>query len=66
MDKSSAYWFDNYTHIPTWLANYGWKWVEEGDLSKLLGTPFGLNLNTHDADKFLYSKVSKKLATGAP
>lgn len=32
-----------------------------GDLSKLLGTPFGLNLNTLDVDQFLYQKISKKL-----
>ena len=32
-----------------------------GDLSKLLGTPFGLNLNTPNVDKFLYNKISKKL-----
>ena len=30
-------------------------------MSKLLGTPFGLNLNTHDVDRFLYNKISKKL-----
>lgn len=31
------------------------------DLSKLLGTPFSLNLNTLDVDHFLYSKISKEL-----
>ena len=30
-------------------------------MSKLLGTLFGLNLNTPDVDKFLYNKISKKL-----
>ena len=60
-DKSCAYWFDKYTHRPEWLAGYNWKWAEEGDLSKLLGTPFGFNLNTPDVDKFLYNKISKKL-----
>ena len=28
---------------------------------KLLGIPFGLNLNTHDIDRFLYNKISIKL-----
>jgi hypothetical protein len=28
---------------------------------KLLGTPFGLNLEVLDIDNFLYNKVSKKL-----
>ena len=31
--------------------------VEEGDLSKLLGTPFGLNLNTLNVDQFLYNEI---------
>ena len=30
-------------------------------MSRLLDTPFGLNLNTPDVDAFLYSKISKKL-----
>ena len=60
-EKSSAYWFDKFTHKPIWLNGYGWKWAEDGDLSKLLGTPFGLNLDTKDVDHFLYSKISKKL-----
>ena len=30
-------------------------------MSKLLDTPFGLNLNTPDVDKFLYNKTFKKL-----
>ena len=59
--KSSAYWFDKYTHKPEWLNGYNWQWAEEGDLSKLLGTPFGLNLNTQDVDQFLYAKIAKKL-----
>ena len=30
-------------------------------MSKLLGTPFGLNLSTQDVDSFLFNKISKKL-----
>ena len=60
-EKSSAYWFDKYTHKPDWLLGYNWKWAEEGDLSKLLGTPFGLNFNTRNIDQFLYNKIKKKL-----
>ena len=59
-EKSSAYWFDKYTHKPEWLNKYNWQWAEEGDLFKLLGIPFGLNLNTHDIDNFLYQKIAKK------
>lgn len=60
-EKSCAYWFDKYTHKPKWLIGYGWRWAEERDLSKLLGTPFGLDLNTPGMDHFSYSKISKKL-----
>ena len=59
-DKSCAYWFDKYTHKLEWLAGYNWKWAVEGDLSKLLGTPFGINLNTPNVEKLFYSKISKK------
>lgn len=48
-------------HKLEWLLGYNWQWAEEGDLSKLLGTPFGLNLKTRDVDQFLYAKISKKL-----
>lgn len=49
-------------HIPTNLVyKVQIKWSEEGQLSKLLGTPFGLNLNTPDVDQFLYTKITKKL-----
>ena len=61
-EKSSAYWFDKFTHKPEWLSVYNWRWAEEGDLFKLLGIPFGLNLNVSDIDNFLYSKISRKLA----
>ena len=60
-EKSSAYWFDRFTHKPEWLNEYQWQWATEGELSKLLGTPFGLNLKTLDVDQFLYGKITKKL-----
>ena len=60
-EKSCAYWFDKHTHKPEWLLGYNWKWAEENDLPKLLGTLFGLNLDTKDGDQFLYNKIIKKL-----
>ena len=36
--------------------------MEEGDLSKLLGSPFGLNLDVSDIDNFFYSTIARKLA----
>ena len=59
-EKSCTYWFDKYTHRPEWLAWYNWQWTTEGDLSKLFGTPFGLNLSTSDVDQFLYRIIAKK------
>jgi hypothetical protein len=60
-EKSSAYWFDKFTHKPVWLNEYGWQWTEEEDLLKLLGTPFSLNLDTKVVDQFFYGKIIKKL-----
>ncbi len=40
---------------------YYWKWAEERDVAELLGTPFGLNLETKDVDHLFYSKFKKKL-----
>ena len=45
-EKSCAYWHDKFTYKPEWLNGYNWKWAKERDMSKLLGMPFGLNLNT--------------------
>ena len=56
-DKSCAYWFDKFTHKLVWLQGYDWLGTEEGDLSKLFGTPFGLKLNTPDVDLFFYNKI---------
>jgi hypothetical protein len=35
--------------------------VKDGELVKLLGVPFGLNLNTKEVDVFLIEKLWKKL-----
>lgn len=59
-EKSCGYWFDKFTHKPEWLNMYNWQWTEEENLSKLLGIPFGSNLNTKDVDNFLNQKIAKK------
>lgn len=56
---SNVYWFDRFIHKPEWLNEYQWQWATEGELFELLGTPFGLNLNTLDVDQFLYGKITK-------
>lgn len=44
-------------------ANTNGKWVAIGDLSKLLGTPFGFQL---ELQGFLVNRVKRKLKYGAP
>lgn len=39
----------------------GWQWAGDGDLSKLLGTPFGLSLDTDDIDNFLVARIKSNL-----
>ena len=57
-EKLYAYLLKKYTHKPEWLNGYNWKWADEGDLSQLSGTPFGVNLDIHDVDRFLYAKIA--------
>lgn len=45
-----------------WVCFFGWKWAKEKDLSKPLGTPFGLNLDIVDVDSFFISKIKKKFS----
>lgn len=59
--KLAAYWQSPQPR-PQWLNAFDWTWANEGDLSKLLGTPFGLNLDTKDVDAFLTAKIEKKLS----
>lgn len=39
-----------------------WKWAQYGNISKFLGSPFGLGLKVGDISKFLLYKVKKELA----
>jgi hypothetical protein len=41
--KNVAYWCSR-GRPPRWVEKYQWKWATIGDLSKLLGMPFGLKL----------------------
>jgi hypothetical protein len=61
-DKSIAYWWDpRGGPRPGWSLNLEVQWAELGDISKLLGTPFGLSLSADDVDQFLIEKIDKKL-----
>lgn len=59
-ENSYAYWFDKHMHKLECLLGYNWRWADEYDISKLLDTSFGLNINTRDVDQFLYTKIAKK------
>lgn len=37
-----CFWFNKYTHKQILLVDYDWKWIEEGDLSKIMGTLYAL------------------------
>ena len=60
INKSIAYWCGQETSLG-WVEQYQWKWATSGDLSKLFGTPFGLQLELQDVDQFLIDKVKTKL-----
>jgi hypothetical protein len=38
-----------------------WQWANEEEVSKLLGTPFGLSLKSMQVDSFLVEKIEQKL-----
>jgi len=40
------------------------EWVKEGEMSKLLRVPFGLNLDVKDADGFLVENYNRNFNFG--
>jgi len=61
-DKSCGYWWSpDGLGCPDWTEVLHISWVEDGDVSKLLGSIFGLNLDTSNVDKFLLDHIHKKL-----
>jgi hypothetical protein len=38
-----------------------WRWREEGDVSKLLGTPFGIDVDTKNIGEFLVGRLRRKV-----
>jgi len=62
-DKSCRYWqFQDPQGRPPWTSHLRMKWAETGDVSKLLGSLFGLSLDSKSVDDFLLDRVQKKLA----
>jgi hypothetical protein len=62
-NKSGGYWKDRGgIPRPPWTEFVGVTWIDDGaDISKLLGTPFGLSLSTQNVDDFLKERVTKSL-----
>jgi hypothetical protein len=61
-EKSTAYWCDpEGGPRPGWTYRLDFQWAGLEDISKLLGTPFGLSLNSDGVDAFLGEKMDKKL-----
>ena len=58
--KSHAYWWSS-SRKPTCILKMGLQWAEKGDVSKLLGTPFGLDLQSEDLDNFVTRRIHAKL-----
>jgi hypothetical protein len=61
-EKSCGYWKDGGRIRPVWTEQLGVSWIDdEQDLSKLLGTPFGLSMSAQCVDEFLVERVHKSL-----
>jgi hypothetical protein len=58
--KSLAYWFVEWDP-PDWLQYFDCTWAETGNIAKLLGIPFGIEIDIVDVDSFLFQKIHKKL-----
>jgi hypothetical protein len=46
---------------PAWTEALGITWVENHEVSKLLGTAFGLSITSEDADLFFLERINKAL-----
>jgi hypothetical protein len=61
-EKSGAYWWSRRpSQRPAWTNQFRWQWIGEGEVSKLLGTPFGLFLRADQVDEFLLERVENQL-----
>lgn len=58
--KYALYWFGT-TCLPQWVNSFGCQIAAPGELSKLLGTPFGISVESVDVDAFLATKITAKL-----
>lgn len=58
--KSVAYWCDRGIP-PRWVRKHQWKWALPSDLFKLLGTPFGLQLDLKNIDQLMLGQVKNEL-----
>ena len=60
-NKSAAYWWGpEGAERPAWTQELAIQWAQEGEISKLLGAPFGLNLQASNINQFLEDKSDRK------
>jgi hypothetical protein len=60
--KSCAYWWSaNRGQRPLWTSRFPWRWVQEEEVTMLLGSPFGISLSTEQIDQFLVERIGKKI-----
>jgi hypothetical protein len=60
--KSCGYWkAGNGSPRPWWTDALSITWADNNEVSKLLGTTFGLSINSKDADSFLLEMINKAL-----
>jgi hypothetical protein len=46
---------------PPWLANFGWKWVQHGEVFRFLGIPFAFHGSSVELWNAVLAKIEKKL-----
>jgi hypothetical protein len=61
-EKPGAFYWDvGNSQQPTWTYQFAFQWVSKDNVSKLLGTPFGITLATEAVNQFLLDRTDKKL-----
>lgn len=60
-DKTFGVWAANSPRTCSWGEDLGLKWLAEGEVTKYLGFPFGLNISQADKDAKILLQIRSKL-----
>jgi hypothetical protein len=61
-EKSMTYWSQKQSYKKlAWIEKFKWRWVPNGELSKMFNTPFGIGLDGKEVDTFFIEKIHTKL-----